>query len=157
MTDTEHLESCPFCGGEAAKQAEMIRCVGCGVMMIHGNYGTDGTRWNTRTNLHQAELAAVIEKVAAEIEAVDYGYQETPDFYSGLSEAATVVRALTPPDATAALQAERDKAFNEGLEALTKRFPFPAKSSSYFNDEDVAQYDLASKVRAEIRALKRET
>ena len=73
------------------------------------------------TNLHQAELAAVIEKVAAEIEAVDYGYQETPDFYSGLSEAATVVCNLTPPDATAALQAERDKAFNEGLEALYER------------------------------------
>ena len=97
--------------------------------MTNENIGSEAKTWMlddpyssdveyTRTDLHQAELAAVIEVVLGIIREWQGRLDDSDPIVLELTKP---VKELTPPDATAALQAERDKSFNEGVEALYER------------------------------------
>ena len=98
--------------------------------------------------LHQAELAAVIEKAVDRLhaEAPHYDPLDGPEhdqgYASGWQSAVDHLRDLTPPDAAAALQAERDKAWKDAIEAVC----------DYMGDPDS---DGDSYYIKKIRALKR--
>ena len=120
------LKPCPFCGGEP----EIVNidegenaggsCVCCKSCMASGNVEFERkenfvSNWNRRTA--QPEVQAMI---AAAFEAAAYAVTEADRACLGARGAWAAIRALTPADATAALEAikraERNKARREAAE-----------------------------------------
>ena len=136
MTALE-LKPCPFCGNAAAEpwfdddaERAEVYCTKCSGTATSGyvSWLCDDadrkeaisaavTAWNTRADIADAAVAAAYEAAAVEMDlgahvVSNCGIDEETQAYTN---AARIIRALTPDDAKAALEAVRREARAEAL------------------------------------------
>ena len=168
MTAPELLP-CPFCGKVAHFCDDVCHStaffVGCETLGCFGNARWDETqeeavsKWNTRADIANALVAAAYEAAAQEVDcgckcrdAVLAAETKVDRWYACAQStcAAMYIRALTPADAKAALEAVRREARAEALrEAYNALFVVPAASTEQEHMAQRCQFEVHSLIDKE--------